>query len=285
MVMKRNFKIVTLFAAVAVIGTALFFNACKKDVVESTEPIYQSTFYSLGCELLPADEYAKIPVAKTPDAEIKATILNLNVPPVGNQGAEGSCVAFGTTYAGRSTEWQRTHSAAWSTSVNIFSPEYVYNQIKVRRKCSSGSYVTTGLNLLQTQGVCTWASMPYTDVSCTLLPTTVQKTEAALYKISSYSTVARTTADMKSFLTAGKIIIVAGPVSNGFMYLASGAVLSTFDGTSLGGHCYAVVGYDDDKGAFKFMNSWGTTWATAGFGYIKYGYETTWWTEAYIINN
>ncbi len=282
--MKKNFKVASLFVATAVIGAALFFNACKKDVVTTEVPDQKTAFYSLGCELLPANEYAKIPVAKTPVVDNKATIVNLNVPPVGNQGGEGSCVAFGTTYAGRSTEWQRTHPATWSQSVNIFSPEYVYNQVKVRRPCSSGSYVTTGLNLLVTQGVCTWTSMPYTDVSCTLLPTTAQKTEAALYKIASYSTVARTTADMKSFLAAGRIIVVAGPVSSGFMNLTSGSVLTTFDGTSLGGHCYAVVGYDDDKGAFKFMNSWGSTWATAGFGYIAYGYETTWWTEAYVIN-
>lgn len=282
--MKRNLKIASLFVAVAVVGVALFLNSCKKEVVEPTEPKIETNYYSLGCELLPPAEYAKIPVAKTPDVAIKATVLNLNVPPVGNQGGEGSCVAFGTTYAGRSIDWQTTHPAAWSQSVNIFSPEYVYNQIKVRRSCSSGSYVIRGLDLLKLQGVCTWTLMPYTDVSCTLLPTTAQKTAAAAYKIAGYSTVARTTADIKAFLAAGKAVIVAGPVSNGYMNLASGAVLTTFDGTSLGGHCYCVVGYDDDKGAFKFMNSWGTTWATAGFGYIAYGYETTWWTEAYVIN-
>lgn len=282
--MKRNLKIASLFVAVAVVGTAMFFNSCKKDTTPTPEPQAVGEFHSLGAELLPAAEYAKIPQAKVPNVAIKATILNLNVPPVGNQGGEGSCVAFGTTYAGRSIDWQTTHSAPWSTSVNIFSPEYVYNQIKVRRSCSSGSYVTRGLELLKTQGVCTWNSMPYTDVSCTLLPTTAQKTEAALYKIAGYSTVPINTTSIKSFLTAGKAVIVAGPVSNGFMYLTSGSVLSTFDGNSLGGHCYCVVGYDDDKGAFKFMNSWGTTWATAGFGYIAYGYETTWWTEAYVIN-
>jgi len=282
--MKRTLKFASLFVAVTLVGTALFFNSCKKDQVVNSDPQVVGEYHAMGAELLPAEEYAKIPVAKTPAVDIKATVLNLNVPPVGNQGGEGSCVAFGTTYAGRSTDWQAGHPAAWSYSVNIFSPEYVYNQIKVSRKCTSGSYVTRGLDLLKTQGVCTWNSMPYTDVSCTLLPTTAQKTEAALYKIAGYSTVTRTTADMKSFLAAGKIIIVAGPVSNGFMYLTSGSVLTTFDGSSLGGHCYAVVGYDDDKGAFKFMNSWGTTWATAGFGYIAYGYEATWWTEAYVIN-
>jgi len=282
--MKKNFKLVSLIIAIVAVGAVALFNACQKEVEsELTEPEV-STYYSLGCELLPSDEYAKLPIAFTPKVAVKATVLDLNVPPVGDQGGEGSCVAWGTTYAARSINWQASHPADWSQSVNIFSPEYVYNQIKVRRSCSSGSYVTKGLDLLVAQGVCTWTSMPYTDVSCTLLPTTAQKTEAALYKISGYGTVTRTTDVIKSFLAAGKPVVVAGPVNNAFMYLASGAVLTTFEGSSLGGHCYCVVGYDDTKGAFKFMNSWGASWATGGFGYIAYGYETTWWTEAYAIN-
>lgn len=262
----------------------MLINSCERPVSEQVEPQEVSTYHSLGALFLPPDDYAKIPVAKTPDVDIKATVLNLNVPPIGDQGGEGSCVAWGTTYAARSINWVSSHPASWSTSVNIFSPEYVYNQIKVRKACSSGSYVTTGLNLLKNQGVCRWSIMPYTDVSCTTKPTTAQKADAANYKIASYSTVTRNTATIKSFLAAGKPVIVAGPVNSAYMYLASGAVLSTFSGSSLGGHCYCVVGYDDDKQAFKFMNSWGTSWSTAGFGYIKYGYETTWWTEAYVIN-
>ncbi|KAB2872484.1 MAG: C1 family peptidase [Bacteroidales bacterium] len=282
--MKRNFKIFSFIVAGAIVATALFFNACQKETEEVLDQPDDIIYFSLGCELLPASDYAKLPLAKVPDVEVKATVLDLNVPPVGNQGGEGSCVAWGTTYAARSINWQASHPATWSQSVNIFSPEYVYNQIKVRRPCSSGSYVIRGLDLLVAQGVCTWTSMPYTDVSCTLLPTTAQKTEAALYKISGYGTVTRTTDVIKSFLAAGKPVIVAGPVNNAYMSLVSGAVLTTFDGSSLGGHCYCVVGYDDNKGAFKFMNSWGTSWATGGFGYIAYGYETAWWTEAYAIN-
>jgi len=278
--MKKTYFFTLFFAILISIG-AIILNSCEQ--TEDELPQAEQNYYSLGCELLPAAEYSKIPLAKTPVVEIKATVLDLNVPPVGNQGGEGSCVAFGTTYAGRSIDWQASHPATWSQSVNIFSPEYVYNQIKVRRPCSSGSYVYKGLDLLKLQGVCTWTLMPYTDVSCTLLPTTAQKTAAAAYKITSYSTVTRTTEAIKSFLAAGKPVIVAGPVSSGYMNLASGAVLTTFDGTSLGGHCYCIVGYDDNKGAFKFMNSWGTGWATAGFGYIAYGYETTWWTEAYVV--
>jgi C1A family cysteine protease len=126
--------------------------------------------------------------------------------------------------------------------------------------------------------------MPYTDVSCTTMPTTAQKSAAAAYKIASYSTVTLTTAAIKSFLAAGHPVIVGGPVNSAFMYLTNNQVLGAFTGNSLGGHCYCLVGYDDTKGAYKFMNSWGTTWGSQGFGYIAYGYEKSWWTEAYVIN-
>ncbi len=273
------------FAILLIAGMGSFvMNSCQKSSdVKLTNDQEVSTLHSLGCNLLPADEYAKIPVAKELGGVATKAVM-LNVPPVGNQGGEGSCVAWGTSYAGRSIFWQAGHPAAWSQSVNIFSPEFVYNQIKVRKTCSSGAYVTTGLNLLVSKGVCRWSLMPYTDVSCTTMPNATQLADAALYKIASYSTVTRTTAAIKAQLAAGKPVVVAGPVSNGFMYLANGAVLTTFVGSSLGGHCYCVVGYDDAIGAFKFMNSWGTSWASAGFGWIKYGYETTWWQEAYVIN-
>jgi len=277
------------FAILAIIGIGgLLMNSCEKvNVVDektaTEQPKVSNDWHSLGCEFLSAVDYAKIPVAKVPKGTLRAAV-SIAVPPVGDQGGEGSCVAWGTTYAARSIDWQALHNASWSQSVNIFSPEYVYNQIKAKRSCASGSYVTRGLDLLKSQGVCTWSSMPYTDLKCTTMPTTAQKTAAANYKISGYSTVAINTTAIKGFLTAGKPVIVAGSVNMAFEYLANGAVLSTFTGSSLGGHCYCVVGYDDTKGAFKFMNSWGTSWASSGFGWIKYGYESTWWTEAYVIN-
>ncbi len=278
-----------IFAILLIVGVGGFLmNSCQKtDVKPTTDqtPVVSNVFHELGCNLLPAEEYAKIPVAKDLSFDVKATSVNLVVPPVGNQGGEGSCVAWGTTYAARSIMWHKTHVASYSTSVNIFSPEYVYNQIKASSSCASGSYVTTGLNLLYNQGVCRWSLMPYTDVSCSTMPNTTQKNDARIYWINGYNTVSRTTSAIKAQLAAGNPVIVAGSVNNAFMYLANGVVLSTFSGSSLGGHCYCVVGYDDTKGAFKFMNSWGTTWASSGFGWIKYGYESAWWSEAYVLVN
>jgi C1A family cysteine protease len=171
----------------------------------------------------------------------------------------------------------------WSYSANIFSPEYVYNQINVS-DCASGAYVIDGLNLLKNKGTCLWVTLPYSSTNgCDASLATPFDSYAANYKIAGYSTVALTMDAIKNQLALGKAVIVAGPVDRNFMYLASGAVLTKRKG-SLGGHCYCVVGYDDAKSAFKFLNSWGPNWATAGYGYIHYNYLTQWWQEAYIIN-
>jgi len=284
--MKNTFK--SLFLLVA-LSTVLV--ACKKEAaVEPQQDAQLNTqiTHELGLNFLPRIDYEAIQAAKIPEGiNLKAlpVSVSLNSPPVGNQGGEGSCVAFGTTYAGRSTLWMKGVTGSWSQNTNIFSPEYVYNQIKASTSCGSGAYVTTGLNLLKSKGACTWTSMPYTDVSCTLLPTAAQNTEALKYKISGYSTVAITTDALKAQLSAGNPVVVGGPVNKAFMYLTNNVVLGAFKKPSLGGHCYCLVGYDDAKGAFKFQNSWGTSWGSAGFGWISYASIKTWWTEAYVMAN
>jgi len=284
--MKNKFKFL-----VVILALGMAFTACKKDApidqqnVQNVQNV-QQPLHELGMNFLPIEQYAKIPQVKTPI--LKATLpssVMLNYAPVGDQGGEGSCVAWGTTYAGRSATWVKDHTGAWAQSVNIFSPEYVYNQIKASSSCGSGAYVTDGLKLLKSQGVCTWTSMPYTDASCSALPNATQKAQALTYKISSYGTVAIDVTAIKTQLAAGFPVVVGGQVNRAFEYLASGAVLGAFKKPSLGGHCYCVVGYDDAKSAFKFQNSWGTSWASAGFGWISYTNIKSWWTEAYVMAN
>lgn len=284
--MKRSIK----FYATAILmigGLALMFNSCNQEdelIIDEQDQI--QTDFNLGCNLLPVDEYQALPKAKADLSYLKSAPIsfNLETPPVGNQGGEGSCVAWGTTYAARSIEWQSVNGGTWSYSTNIFSPEFVYDQIKIS-DCGSGSYVTSGLNLLVNQGVCTWTTMPYSDSNgCDLIPNSTQQAEAAIYKVLSWSTVANNPDAIKAQLLAGNPVIVAGPVTNDYMYLADGNVLERKKGRTLGGHCYCVVGYDDTVGAFKFLNSWGTNWASSGYGWISYDFVTSWFQELYILN-
>ncbi|NOQ28398.1 MAG: hypothetical protein GQ564_23795, partial [Bacteroidales bacterium] len=165
--MKKN-----LFLLTVACGAMLFITSCEKE--ETFVPSNDNAVsYNLGCEFLSAAEYAAIPVAEALNLKVLPTSVDLVVPPVGNQGGEGSCVAWGTTYAGRSTSYQNTNGGTYNFGVNIFSPEYVYNQVKVS-DCNSGAYTTDGLDLLVNQGACTWNTMPYTDVDCDDMPNSTQ---------------------------------------------------------------------------------------------------------------
>jgi hypothetical protein len=55
----------------------------------------------------------------------------------------------------------------------------------------------------------------------------------------------------------------------------------------LGGHCIILVGFDDDKKYYRFINSWGPTWGDKGFGYLPYEYikNIRLSNEFYIIKN
>jgi C1A family cysteine protease len=272
-----------LFLLTVALGAMLFVTSCQKDEAIDTMTPESVVTYSMGCNLMPADQFAALEKAETPNLKVLPTSVNLVVPPVGNQGGEGSCVAWGTTYAGRSTSYQNTNGGSYNFGVNIFSPEYVYNQIKVTT-CAGGAYTSDGLDLLVDQGVCTWNSMPYTDVDCDDMPNSTQLAEAANYKISSYAAVAINVDAIKAQLAAGKILVVAGSVYGAYMSLGYDQVITTYKGRVYGGHCYACVGYDDAKQAFKFMNSWGTSWATDGFGWMGYNVIGAYWREAWIIN-
>ncbi|NCU05071.1 MAG: hypothetical protein GXC73_13905, partial [Chitinophagaceae bacterium] len=92
------------------------------------------------------------------------TGVRLTMPPVGNQGSEGSCVAFAVGYAARSAEqYYRTGATSYSASSNIFSPEFLYNQVKFSSDCNSGTAMQTALDFIKLNGIPTFQSMPYSS--------------------------------------------------------------------------------------------------------------------------
>lgn len=291
----------TLKSVLAVFLFITVFASCRKDQIEpanqdlnaiaeqTTDPGQTPGVNEkdLGCNLLPPSEYAKLPKMQDQlSVQTLPVTYTLLTPAIGNQGGEGSCVGWGTAYAARSIYYKVANGqSSYANNVNVFSPEYVYNQVKINSSCTSGAYVSTALNLLKNKGVCTWAQMNYSSTNgCSLMPTTKQNTAAALYKINGWGTVSRTVSNFKNLLYTNKPIIVAGPVDSNFDFLGYNQVLTQYNSaTYRGGHCYAVVGYDDNRQAFKVMNSWGTSWATGGYGWISYNMITTSFTEAYII--
>ena len=76
-------------------------------------------------------------------------------------------------------------------------------------------------------------------------------------------------ADMKQSLANNVPVAIGMQVPHAFMNY-SGGIYSTTDGPSMGGHCMAVVGYDDNEKTLLLRNSWATSWGEAGYCRIDY---------------
>jgi hypothetical protein len=198
----------------------------------------------------------------------------LNMPPVQNQGGEGSCVPFATTYAARSVEqYYKTGASTYNYSSNVFSPEFVYNQTKTS-DCGSGTGVITVLDFLVSTGTCTWQSMPYSSSNgCSLMPTSTQSAEAANYKINSYSKIAVTDITaIKTMLVNHHAVIITVGTDNSFSQATPGFIWKSYSGAMGISHCLVISGYDDAKHAYQVMSSWGTAWGDSGYSWIDYDF-------------
>ena len=214
--------------------------------------------------------------------------VRIAMPPVGNQGSEGSCVGFAVGYAARSAEqYYRTGATSYSNSTNIFSPEFLYNQIKFSSDCGSGSAMQAALDHIKLNGICTFQSMPYSSSNgCSLLPTTTQATEALNFKIGTYSKLYTTDkVAIKAMVSQNHPVIISVIADNSFISAKPGFIWKTYSGAGSLAHCIVICGYDDAKNAYLVMNSWGTGWADAGFSWIDYDFFLTrTGTYCYVMN-
>ena len=232
-----------------------------------------------GCpDTTPAPE----PLPATP----LPTSYHLVMPPVQHQGGEGSCAAFATVYAARSAEYYyRSGANSYGYATNIFSPEFVYNQTKI--DCGSGTGLTTALDFMMTNGVCTWQSMPYSSYNgCALQPTTQQATEALQYRISGYSKlITSDVTAMKTMIAKNHPVIITVNPDQAFWNAGPGFTWSSYISTPGISHILVISGYDDARQAYRVMNSWGTGWGDGGYAWISYSFlPQASFYYSYVIN-
>ncbi len=222
-------------------------------------------------------------VVTPPPTTTLPTSFSLVMPPVQNQGSEGSCIAFAVAYARSYEAFKRTNATSYSTSTNILSPEYLFNQTKSSTTCS-GSALLTSLNFVRDNGICTWGSMPYTWTGCSLMPTSTQTTEASKYRILSYSQVyASDITAIKTMIAAKRPLVSQYTVDSQFYNAGPGFIWKSFSG-AVGAHGLVICGYDDSKNAFKVINQWGTTWGDAGYTWIDYSFLKTVSSNLCVMN-
>ncbi|MEP7278035.1 MAG: C1 family peptidase [Bacteroidota bacterium] len=217
--------------------------------------------------------------------------LQKYAPAVGDQGKQGSCVAWSSAYAARSIlEAARTGQAGEKVK---FSPSFLYNQIGLDG--CEGSYIERAMEFMTKQGSVPYADFPYTDQDCTNQPGPNLVQQASQFKMRGFNrlTVGDRT-DMidlnaiKQNLSQGAPVAIGMMVGQSFMQEMMGKDRwqpSEEDRSmqGFGGHAMCVVGYDDAKygGSFLLMNSWGPQWGNNGFAWVQYPVFKFFVREAY----
>lgn len=215
-----------------------------------------------------------VPVITLPPIELPLS-AEIKTPIPGDQGNEGSCVPFACTYGARSIEYfYRTGATDYDYSSNVFSPEYTYNQT-VFYECATGTGIDPVMQVMIRQGVCTFDKMPYTDTGCSVQPNASQVSDAAAYKISGYAQIVHSDyTAIKQMIYTKHPVIITILADNSFISAEAGFIWRVGVSGVLP-HTLLICGYDDNKNAFKVMNSWGVDWCDGGFGWIDYNLYLT----------
>ena len=213
-----------------------------------------------------------------------AASLEKFCPTPGDQGQYSTCVAFSVAYHLRTILWAKQNNLTDASKINqrIFSPSYVYEQIKAAGdvNCQEGTNPVDAFELMKNLGVATNQTMPY---QCGATVAVEAMLEGFDFRIADYQILylPDEPAPSVKINTVKKALSEGYPCMLGFIvaesFYTSKALwepLATDDGPTgqHGRHAMCIVGYDDNKygGAFRVLNSWGSTWGDGGFVWIKY---------------
>ena len=198
--------------------------------------------------------------------------LSDRFPTPGDQGEQNSCVGWSVGYAARAYYVNKVEGRDLGEPINIPSPAYIYNSIALRASntddCGSGSKISDALNLLK-RGAISISQFPYSEDSCSR-PSNSLRSRATDFRISNWYVVNPNRLDqIKGELAHGHPVIIGLQTTPEFLRLKEGQIYRS-SGRVVGAHAVTAVGYDERLQAFKLINSWGTSWADRGFGWIGY---------------
>lgn len=258
--------------------------------------------HGLGALLMETSAYEALPKYQFTKQELTITDIDryiLNTPPPGDQGRMGSCVGWGVGYAFFSKYLFSDGSPCTWDANTIRSPSYIYNQIKLG-DCNAGAYIIAGFGIICHQGACSIALMPYVDGDCSTVHKAPQGDDALNHRLRwwpshnpdntnrctllPYTINPRDIDQLKAVLHKNWPVVIGFKVNTSFDQMwAIDGIWKTYSGNVRGGHCAAIVGYDNIKKMFKVQNSWGTNGGDQGFFWVTYDLvQNGCFQEAYI---
>ena len=197
------------------------------------------------------------------------------VPIILNQGTEGACTGFGLAAVVNFLLYNRSDRSAIERK-KLLNPEngasarMLYEMAKRYDEWEgenySGSSIRGAMKGWLSHGVCSSQTWPYENDAGRLNPE--RQFEALGRPLSSYLRVRHLHLNqMHSALNEVGILYGSASVHQGW-YEVDEAGKIPYRSDKIGGHAFAIVGYDE--GGFWVKNSWGATWGKGGFCRISY---------------
>ncbi len=213
--------------------------------------------------------------------ELSQVDLSAEVPPIGDQAGQGSCVSWSLGYYHRTQLEYRERHWNMADPSHQFSPAFIYNQ--VNGGGDQGSYFEHSARLVCEQGCASMADMPYDQYDCLSWPSESAYSHAIPFRTKTWNWMnVRDTVQLgnvKQLLANGSTVVLGINCYQNFMNIEqfhNTYCVADRYGPNTFGHGVTIVGYDDTMsthdgtGAFKLTNSFGTGWGASGFWWMSY---------------
>jgi len=283
----KTMKIFKLLISIVLIAVIMLAVSCKKD--ENDEPDPETYDYALGWT--GDDDPSKVPSSTNfgfGSGNYPASYtLTDKFPPIGDQGKYGTCVAWAVGYNTKTmvNGLSMGYGASDLASANKqFSPVDLFTAIDDAKKGDNcgGTNFNYAMDVVQNRGIATLATAPYTTDLGTCSQNTLDPAwtqEAADYKFKWWRKIDATVDAIKENISQNVPVIFGARLADNFMSHSSDEVISSATSyDNVGQHAYhamVIAGYDDSKGpngAFRCINSWGTSWGGNGYFWVDYNF-------------
>jgi len=234
-------------------------------------------------KVAPEHEVKSVPIAPGARSfrDMPRVDLSDEVPPIGNQGDQGSCLGWAVAYYHRSQLEYRERHWDLTDRNHQFSPAFTYNQ--VNGGADNGSYFVDHMALIKEQGCASMADCPYNQNDCITWPSESAYSHALPFRCRDWAYFLTLDtgglSEAKQLLNNGSTLVLGIWIWDNFLNISSfGNIYCVADrrGSNPIGHGVTIVGYDDTlttrdgPGAFRLANSMGIAWGDSGFFWMSY---------------
>lgn len=190
-----------------------------------------------------------------------------NMPPIQDQGALGSCVAWACVRAYR---YVQRKQGLQDLDFSELATYYWARAYQGWTQEDSGAYLRDGIKALVEHGAPEEATWPYVISLYKTPPGAFAVENGQRHQATRYLAVANIQEQVKSVVASGYPVVFGIPIYSNFPQGSGVWDIPAPVGSVIGGHAMTVVGYDAT--GVILANSWGSSWGVQGFARMPWAY-------------